>query len=152
MGEGRGRSRPRQAECPEPFQACASHHSHGRRTGFGHRVRRDRPVACAPELYRDFNTLRERVSGVPSQGLTVQQHERLARGLEAYFMEDKAPSSELNGVFENYRRWLKRIYRTIANLNVELNDDVRRVIDLMFATEEENEAAAQDNELVDFAR
>lgn len=98
----------------------------------------------------DFDKLCNWVGGLQNTGgligrLTVEQHEQLARGLEAYFLEGKAPSEELRGVFANFRKWLKRIYQTVASLRVKLNDEVRGVFDRMFATQEEVEEVAASN-------
>lgn len=63
-------------------------------------------------------------------------HEKFARGFEAYLFEGKAPSNELRSVFASFKSWLLHVYRTIANLNVELTDEVRGVFDRMLASEE----------------
>jgi len=63
-------------------------------------------------------------------------HEKYARGFEAYLMEGRAPSIELQGLFQRFRSWLARVYRELKALNVELTDEVRGVFDRMLATEE----------------
>jgi hypothetical protein len=73
--------------------------------------------------------------------IQVEQHEQFARGFEAYTREGKAPSIALRDAFAAFRRWLLRIYRDIAQLNVNLTDDVRGVMDRMLATEREIEEA-----------
>lgn len=69
--------------------------------------------------------------------MAIQFHEYLARGYEAYLMEGKAPSEPLREVFQRISQWLTEIYKTIRNLDVELTDDVRSVMDRMLATDEE---------------
>ena len=64
-----------------------------------------------------------------------EHHEKFARGMEAYLFEGKAPSEELRGVFSRVARLLKRIYRTLAGLNVELSDDIRGVFDRLLASD-----------------
>jgi len=64
-------------------------------------------------------------------------HEKFARGFEAYLFEGKAPSIELQGLFQRFRAWLVNIYRDIKALNVELTDEVRGVMDRMIATGEQ---------------
>jgi hypothetical protein len=71
------------------------------------------------------------------ESLTVDQQEQWAREFEAYLMEGKAPSEGLRKAFAAFRRWLVRIYRDIAGLNVELSDEVRGIMDRMLATEDE---------------
>lgn len=56
------------------------------------------------EMRADFEKLCKWVGGLQNVGslagrLTIEQHEQLARGLEAYFLKGKAPSEELRGVF-----------------------------------------------------
>ena len=66
-----------------------------------------------------------------------ENHEKWARGFEAYLYEGKAPSEELRGVFRRFRSWLKQVYQSLKNLNVELTDEVRSVFDRMFAGDEQ---------------
>ncbi len=63
-------------------------------------------------------------------------HEQFARGFEAYLFEGKAPSVELNGVFARLRSWLINVYKSVVNLRVKINDDLRGVFDRLLATEE----------------
>ena len=72
------------------------------------------------------------------------EHEKWARANEAYCREGKAPSDTLRGVFERFRVWLTMVYRQVATLDVELNDDIRGVFDRMRATDEEIELAHAD--------
>lgn len=71
----------------------------------------------------------------------VEHHEKFARGFEAYTREGKAPSLALRDAFSAFRRWLTRIYRDIMQLDVQLTDDIRGVMDRMLATEREIEEA-----------
>ena len=64
-----------------------------------------------------------------------EHHEKFARGMEAYLFEGKAPSEALRGVFSRVARLLKRIYRALLNLNVELSDDIRGVFDRLLASD-----------------
>ncbi len=68
-------------------------------------------------------------------------HEKFARGFEAYTFEGNAPSLELGSVFQRFRAWLLNVYRTLAGLGVELNDEVRAVFGRMLATDEQIAAA-----------
>ncbi len=77
--------------------------------------------------------------------LTTEQQEQFARGFEAYLLEGKAPSEGLRNAFSAFRRWLTRIYKSIAGLNVQLSDEVRGVMDRMLATEDE----IQEREAID---
>ncbi|HMM73682.1 MAG TPA: hypothetical protein PKC22_15930, partial [Rhodocyclaceae bacterium] len=70
-------------------------------------------------------------------------HETFARGFEAYLYEGRAPSIELQGLFQRFRAWLVNVYRDLKNLNVELTPDVRGVMDRMLATTDEIVMAEQ---------
>lgn len=70
-----------------------------------------------------------------------QAHEQFARGFEAYLFDGKAPSVELQGLFQKFRAWLLRVYRSINNLNVELSPDIRGVFDRMLATADQIQEA-----------
>jgi len=80
-----------------------------------------------------------------SDGSAIEtaQHERFARGFEAYLMEGKAPTPELQSIFSRFRAWLLSIYRRISRLNVQLSDEVRQVMDRMLATDEAIEQARE---------
>lgn len=70
-----------------------------------------------------------------------EHHEKFARGFEAFLLEGKAPKKSLWGVFSRFKTWLTRIYRTVANLDVKLDDNVRRIFERMLATEDEIQRA-----------
>lgn len=111
-------------------------------------LKADAARSDAPDqLKQDWETVK---AWLKSDGaLTVEQHEQFARGGERYLMEGKAPSAELQGVFNRLQAWLKRIYQTLSGLNVSLNDDVRGVFDRLIASEEEITAARQGQKLVE---
>lgn len=81
--------------------------------------------------------------------LTVEQHEQFARGIESYLMEGKAPSPELQPIFQRVKMWLTTIYRSLTGLNVKLNDEVRGVFDRLLASEEEIKQARQAQRMVE---
>ncbi|CAB4165374.1 hypothetical protein UFOVP821_44, partial [uncultured Caudovirales phage] len=70
-------------------------------------------------------------------------HERTAESFEHYLFEGKAPSMELQPVFQRFRSFLLRVYRALQDFlsrNPEagkLNDEVRAVFDRMLATEDQ---------------
>lgn len=98
----------------------------------------------APQQLRDdFQTILNWFEVESADQIGTDQHEQWARGFEAYVMEGNAPSAELRSVFARFRAWLMAIYRTVKNLNVDLTDDVRGVMDRLVATDQEI-AEAQD--------
>ena len=76
-------------------------------------------------------------------------HEKTAESFERYLMEGKAPSIELQPVFQTFRQWLISVYKSIKDFLKrnpdagELNPEVRAVFDRMLATEEEIKLAEQ---------
>lgn len=64
-------------------------------------------------------------------------HEQFARGFEAYLFEGRAPTQEMRPLFQRFSSWLKAAYRQlISNLNVELTDEVRSVMDRMVVSQD----------------
>lgn len=70
-------------------------------------------------------------------------HEKFAQGFEKYLFEGKAPSIELQPLFQRFAAWLKSIYRDLMRLKVELTPEVRGVFDRMLATNEQIALAEQ---------
>lgn len=80
--------------------------------------------------------------GVESRAdIATEQHEQFARGFEAYLMEGKAPTPELQSIFSRFRAWLLAIYKRLTALDVDLTEEVRNVMDRLLATDEEIERA-----------
>lgn len=75
-------------------------------------------------------------------------HEQFARGFEAYLFEGKAPSLEMQGVFQKFRGWMLNVYRKLTALNVQLNDEVRGVFDRMIASNEQILLAEQGRSMM----
>lgn len=75
-------------------------------------------------------------TGNTSGELTVADHEKFAKGFEAYLQEGKAPSMEMEPVFASFRRWLTAVYKEAKKqLGVKLNNEVRRIFDRMITAE-----------------
>lgn len=100
-----------------------------------------------PEIQKDFQSVLEWMGVESKDQIGTEQHEKWARGFEAYLMEGKAPSQALRNAFVKFRAWLASIYKKMTNLNVDLTDDVRGVMDRMLATNEQIEAARQEMNL-----
>lgn len=68
-------------------------------------------------------------------------HEKFAESFEQYLFEGKAPSRELQPMFQRFRSWMQRIYQSLqqfmAGHNTQLSDEVRAVFDRMLATDEQ---------------
>lgn len=70
-----------------------------------------------------------------------QFHEKFARGFEAYLFEGTAPNLEMKGIFQRFKSWLVDVYKSVGNLGVELNPEIRGVFDRLLATEEQVQQA-----------
>ena len=90
---------------------------------------------------RDFSSLTAQERQLARK---IVEKEYFARRFEAYLMEGKAPSAEIQGAFSRFRKWLMAVYRHIRNLRVELNDEVREVFGCMIAAEHETGMAAAE--------
>ena len=78
--------------------------------------------------------------------IDVGAQEQFVRGFETYIMEGKAPTSALRAAFEQFRSWLLEVYKHVkGDLDVKINDDLRKVFDMMLAVDEEIENARSDN-------
>lgn len=83
------------------------------------------------------------------QAMTLDEqrryHERWAESIEQYLMEGKAPSAELAPLMRRFRAWLVAAYRSLKQFlagrpdasTMPLNDDIRRVMDRLLATDEQ---------------
>lgn len=72
-----------------------------------------------------------------------EHHERFARGFEAFLYEGNAPSLELKSLFQRFRDWLLTVYRSLTQLNVELNPEVRGIFSRMLASDQAIREAEQ---------
>ena len=76
-------------------------------------------------------------------------HEKFAEGFEAYLFEGKAPSRELQPLFQRFAAWFKNVYRSLADFmqanNTQLSDEVRAVFDRMLAAEDQIEQMEQQH-------
>jgi hypothetical protein len=113
-------------------------------------ARQDAPA----EVSADLKTLLDWFGIKPEEGKTAletwrdmsldeqrESHEKFARGFEAFLFEGKAPSVELQGVFQRFRSWLLNVYQSLKALNVKLTDEVRDAMGRMLASEQEIETA-----------
>jgi GGDEF domain-containing protein len=93
------------------------------------------------QVKEDYQTILKWLGVEKREDIGTEQHEKFARGFEAYLMEGKAPNSSLQRAFDRFRKWLTSVYKHVRNLNVDLSDDVRGVMDRMLSSEEAIEHA-----------
>ncbi|MDQ7008399.1 MAG: hypothetical protein Q9Q40_14350, partial [Acidobacteriota bacterium] len=67
-----------------------------------------------PGLRADLDALLEWSGLESADQITTEHHEQLARGWEAFLMEERAPGPQLVGVFARFQRWLVALYRELA--------------------------------------
>ncbi len=63
--------------------------------------------------------------------LTRGQQEKFARGYEQYLLNGDLPTPIIKGAFDDYDRWLKRVYGDMNRLNVHLSEDAVRFFQSM---------------------
>lgn len=84
----------------------------------------------------DLNLLKRHTFTGAEKARYAEAQERFARSFEAYLMEGKTPTAEMQSVFARIKQWLIDIYRDIKRLGVELSPEVREVFDRLLATPE----------------
>jgi hypothetical protein len=128
--------------------------------------------AATPEIRADMDTLlswfgiagdtaEARLAAWNAMSIDQQRkyHEQFAYSFEVYLFDGKSPSVEMQGLFERFSSWLRRVYKSIRDdLNAiyrrEFGEDlpiltgeVRQVMDRMLATEEQIKRQAAINEM-----
>lgn len=117
---------------------------------FGHQwtmdLLKDAEHPEAPDdLKADAQTVRNYV-GNKGEDLNRAQHEKMAKSFEKYLMEGRAPSVGLMKVFAQFKAWLIKVYSTVNNLKVPINDDIRGVFDRWLNKPEEKGVVTPEEE------
>ena len=99
-----------------------------------------------PKIKADYQIVLEWLGVKSREEIQTVHHEQFARGFEAYLMEGKAPSSQLQTAFNSFKSWLGAIYKQLSALEVDLTPEVRRVFDRMLATDAELKTAVASAE------
>lgn len=105
-------------------------------------LRKDARSLRSGSVFADWETTKawmKRETGLDirdDEEIPTEAHELWARAMERYFMEGKAPSVGLRSAFASFRAWLVRIYKKVAGLNANLDDEVRQVFDRLIATDD----------------
>lgn len=92
----------------------------------------------APESIKaDYKALLDWLGVEKRSDIGTEHHEKIARGFERYLREGKAPVPELKEIFDQFKNWLRDIYRVIAGspLAVKITPEVRGIFDRMLASE-----------------
>jgi hypothetical protein len=102
---------------------------------------------AAPEqLRKDWQTTLKWLGVDSYDAIKTRHHEKWARGVEQYFREGVAPSKELAGVFERFKTWLMKVYKTLTGLGAPINEDIRGVFDRLLAEHPQRTVVAPERE------
>lgn len=105
------------------------------------------------QFIEDFMTLQQWFGNKKLDAdISVEQHEKFARGFEAYLRTGKAPAPQLHGIFNRFKTWLTAIYRDFKQLGGKPTKEVTAVMDRMLATEDEITMAMKEQMVDDFKR
>jgi len=82
---------------------------------------------------------------------TVAAEEKFARGFEKYLRDGEAPTPALKQVFENFKRWLTQIYKTVSGsaIDVNITPEIKDVFDRLLTVQKK---AATEAEIKEIAR
>lgn len=79
-------------------------------------------------------------------------HEKLAEAFEAYLSTGKAPSLELQPLFNRFASWLRQVYKAakdyLTNAGKTITPEIEQVFDRMLATPQQIELAQQTRSLL----
>jgi hypothetical protein len=90
-----------------------------------------------PRLQEDWARIKEELDLSDDGVIDEAAHEKWARSLEAYFLEGKAPSRRLQGVFQRFAAWLRQIYGHFVKLGARPSERLADLFDRLFATDQE---------------
>lgn len=81
--------------------------------------------------------LRDGTSGdrVKDLAINVGLQEQWARGFESYLYDGTAPTSALARVFEQFKQWLRQVYRSAVDLKVNVSPELKGVFDRLLGGE-----------------
>lgn len=82
----------------------------------------------------DYKALCAYLNSSPGEPLRVEQEEKWARTVEAYFLRDDCSGADT--VMGKMQVWMSEVYEDAKVLNVPINDDISGVISRMFAVED----------------
>lgn len=108
---------------------------------------------ASQQFVEDFMTLQQWFGNKKLDAdISVEQHEKFARGFEAYLRTGKAPAPQLHGIFNRFKSWLTSIYRDFKQLGGKPTKEVTAVMDRMLAAEDEISMAMKEQMVDDFKR
>lgn len=87
----------------------------------------------------DLNTVAAAVHTWAEMPINDQRgmHELFAEGFESYLLEGVSPNAEMKTIFGRFKKWLMDIYAQATRQPHPISPEVRKLYDLMFATEQQ---------------
>lgn len=85
----------------------------------------------------DTGTTGDRIKDL---AINVGLQEQWARGFERYAADGVAPTEGLRAVFAQFKDWLRRVYRALTDLRVDVSPEVKGVFDRLLGGGEEQAA------------
>ena len=64
-------------------------------------------------------------------------HELFANGFERYMIDGSFPNLEVKNLFQRFKKWLLDIYKSVANQPKPISNEVKKLYDLLFVSEQE---------------
>ena len=64
-------------------------------------------------------------------------HELFANGFERYMIDGSFPSLEVKNLFQRFKKWLLDVYKSVANQPKPISNEVKKLYDLLFVSEQE---------------
>lgn len=96
----------------------------------------------APEQVRnDWAAALEWMGAKDRASVTMDHAEKWAKAFEAYLMGGDPPSSKLRAAFLRFKRWMVRVYESIASVGGPIDDKIRGIFDRMLAVDQEVQRA-----------
>lgn len=90
---------------------------------------------ASPQQVADLKTLKKWMGLKETDAIDRNGHEKFARGIEQHTMEGKAPSLALHSIFQKFKAWMIFVYKRLANVRGDLNDEIRAVMDRLVASD-----------------
>ena len=87
-----------------------------------------------------------------TQEQLVEFHEKFASGFELYLMEGTAPTKSLLNVFQNFKAWLRDVYKSAKEIDIEFSEAAQMLFDRVFTTDEEYEQQVLPKYQYNYAR
>jgi GNAT superfamily N-acetyltransferase len=107
----------------------------------GHALRADAATALA---FIGFTGTLEEFQALEVTDDARRMHETWAEAFVEYLHQGQAPTPELQSLFSKFRSWLVAVYRTLTGRGIDVPEDVRGVMDRLFASEEAIAAAQRE--------